>query len=149
MGDREFLPESVGRQCTVGVMTHVENELDRVAGPWMEIGTVAEKLGVTAAEVERLVHEGSIWALRTSDEYSLMPERQFTTSESFGLLPGASDVMQAMIQSRGPGRDDNQAMLWLFWPRADRDGQSAFELIRDGRTAEVVEVVERLLRLGS
>ncbi|MBB5843314.1 hypothetical protein HD599_001637 [Conyzicola lurida] len=122
--------------------------LDAVAGPWYEPGTVAEKLGVTVDEVERLVHEGDAWAITTSDGFMLLPVRQFRTGEGFGLLPAAGEVMRAMVPSRGHGRDDEEAVYWLFWSRGPWGDGSAFDLIVAGRIPEVLKVVERLPDLG-
>jgi hypothetical protein len=76
-----------------------------------------------------------------------MPERQFTVGETFGL-PGAGEVMRAMVPSRGPGRDHSEAVYWLFWPRGDWGEESAFDLIVTGRIGEVLEVVDRMPDLG-
>ena len=40
--------------------------------------------------------------------------------------------------------EPDEARLWLFSPHAELDGQSPADLIADGRTDEVLEIIDRL-----
>ncbi len=106
-------------------------ELEALAGPWLTVPDLAERLGLRLADVRRLIEDRVLLAARIGERSVVAVPEAFLGEEGpLAALPGTFTVLA------DGGMDDAETLRWLFSPADVTDG-TPIAALRAGRRAEV------------
>lgn len=97
----------------------------------------AVKSGRSRQNLEAMRRKGQALALRVGQQWRY-PAWQFDPDAVGGIVPGIREVLAALRMSAAG------AALWLIVPSLDLKGARPIDLLRQGRTREVVQAAEDL-----
>ncbi|MEO7070475.1 MAG: Rv2175c family DNA-binding protein [Nostocoides sp.] len=105
--------------------------LEELAGPWLTVPDLAERLGIRLADVRRLIEDRELLAVRVGERSVIaVPEAFVDENGPIGSLKGTFTVLA------DGGMTDEEIIGWLF-QSAPVTGGSPMAAIRAGRRAEV------------
>lgn len=104
--------------------------------PWITVPEVAERLGVKATQVHRLIEDRALLASRI-DGVLKVPEAFLNGGEPLRELRG---TIVLLLDS---GFSEDEAIAWLLGEE-DSLGTSPIEALRSGRKAEVRRIAQAL-----
>lgn len=138
-----------------GRASDLPGDLDDIVGDWLTVPDVAERLGIDAGRVRRLLQEGRLLGVRRGTPPVVSVPAAF-------LVPGhlanpaapdptatAGSAVLAALQGtltvlRDTGFDDAEAVRWFFTDEESL-GTTPVAALRAGRKTEVRRVAQALL----
>jgi excisionase family DNA binding protein len=113
------------------VNERLDPALEDLAGPWLTVPDLAERLGLRLADVRRLIEDRELISARVGERSVIAVPEAFITDEGpLGALKGTFTVLA------DGGMKDPEIIGWLF-EEAPLTGGSAIAALRAGRRAEV------------
>jgi Rv2175c C-terminal domain of unknown function len=107
------------------------DDLDALVGEWLTIPDVAERIGLDASKVRRLLQDRYLVALRRGERNVLsVPAALLAEGAPLPELRGTLTVLS------DAGYDDDAAVRWLFTPDESLPGRP-IDALREGRKTEV------------
>ncbi len=126
------MPSVVSRMWHAGpVNERLDPALEDLAGPWLTVPDLAERLGVRLADVRRLIEDRELIAVRVGERSVLAVPEAFLDDE--GPLPALKGTFTVLADGR---MSDPEIIAWLFG-EAQVTGGSPIAALRAGRRAEV------------
>ena len=109
----------------------VDPELEALAGPWLTVPDLAERLGIRLADVRRLIEDRALLAARVGERGVIaVPEAFLDDDGPLSALPGTFTVLA------DGGMSDAEILHWLFSP-AEVTGGTPMAALHAGRKTEV------------
>lgn len=113
------------------VTDHVDADLEALAGPWLTVPDLAERLGVRLADVRRLIEDRLLLAGRVGERHVVAVPEAFLDDEGpLASLPGTFTVLA------DGGMGDLEILHWLFSEAPVTEG-TPIGALRAGRKTEV------------
>lgn len=113
------------------VSERIDPDLEQLAGPWLTVPDLAERLGVRLADVRKLIEDRVLLAARVGERGVVAVPEAFLSDEGpIGSLSGTFTVLA------DGGMSDPEILNWLFSPAPVTDG-TPIGALRAGRRAEV------------
>lgn len=109
----------------------VDAELESLAGPWVTVPDLAERLGLRLSDVRRLIEDRILLAARVGERGVVAVPDAFIGDEGpLAALPGTFTVLA------DGGMNDTEILHWLFSPSDVSEG-TPIAALRAGRKTEV------------
>ncbi len=116
-----------------GAVERDEQTLDALVGEWLTVPDVADRLGVPASAVRRMVEERELLAVRRGDRSVLSVPAAFLDTD--GPLPALRGTFTVLGDG---GMDAEETLRWLFTPDPTLPVDGApIDAIRAGHKTEV------------
>jgi hypothetical protein len=107
------------------------DDLDALVGDWLTVPDVAERLGLDAGKVRRLLQDRYLVAVRRGERNILSVPAALIVDGA--ALPELRGTLTVLADS---GYDDEAAIRWLFSPDDSLPG-TPVDALRGGRKTEV------------
>ena len=107
----------------------------------ISVDEAADLIHRSRQALERRRREGKLLALKMKNQWRY-PKWQFDPGSPGGVLPGLGEVLAELELS------PTGAAAWLTEPSEALDNRTAIELLRDGRTEEVLALAEEVGHLA-
>jgi excisionase family DNA binding protein len=119
-----------------GTLTSVndqEIQLETLVGQWLTVPDIAERLGLSLADVRRLIEDREVLAARIGERNVVaVPEKFFDEEGVLASLKGTFTVL------RDGGMKDDEVLRWLFTPDSTLPVDGApIDSLRGGFKTEV------------
>lgn len=109
----------------------VDAELEALAGPWLTVPDLAERLGLRLADVRRLIEDRVVLAARVGERGVVAVPAAFLDDD--GPLASLRGTFTVLADG---GMDDAEILTWLFSSADVTDG-TPIAALRAGRKTEV------------